>query len=414
MDVHRTTRERVFSILNDNNCPSFTHRQTSTTSASPPPTKLPSIAELTAFSPRPERPSLFRQPQFHRNSSISSAGSPPLLRYDSSSSAKSSSSMDSTPSPITPAYNYDSNLAPYETLLRQDPSLNYLPSPTGITPFMDQAMMIGPVPQEPFPGKIPQHIAPSYPTMAPSMDMPQNPTPTLSTNASISSASSAAQQKASNNGGPVPKKNKYPCPYAQSHSCVATFTTSGHAARHGKKHTGEKGVHCPVCDKAFTRKDNMKQHERTHKNRPAKDEEKKSKAQATREAAKGKEPKEDVTIAPQMLPQVPPQPAHVRKSSSGLSDPSDITLAPLSVNTPISISPTFFPDTIPQILLPQDTLNEVMPLTMYPALPEEPSASLDKLEIPLQPPALIRGFSDLDTLAQAAETFDPYFQQPQF
>ncbi|EDN06832.1 predicted protein [Histoplasma mississippiense (nom. inval.)] len=63
----------------------------------------------------------------------------------------------------------------------------------------------------------------------------------------------------------VSKKNKYPCPYAVSHSCTATFTTSGHAARHGKKHTGEKSVHCPVCNKAFTRKDNMKQHRRTHR-----------------------------------------------------------------------------------------------------------------------------------------------------
>lgn len=61
------------------------------------------------------------------------------------------------------------------------------------------------------------------------------------------------------------RKNKYPCPYSASHGCSATFTTSGHAARHGKKHTGEKSVHCPVCDKAFTRKDNMKQHIRTHR-----------------------------------------------------------------------------------------------------------------------------------------------------
>ncbi|KAL4779506.1 hypothetical protein BJX76DRAFT_340482 [Aspergillus varians] len=66
----------------------------------------------------------------------------------------------------------------------------------------------------------------------------------------------------------VPKparKNKYPCPFAASHACTATFTTSGHAARHGKKHTGEKSVHCPICNKAFTRKDNMKQHIRTHR-----------------------------------------------------------------------------------------------------------------------------------------------------
>jgi len=63
------------------------------------------------------------------------------------------------------------------------------------------------------------------------------------------------------------RKNKYPCPYATSHGCFATFTTSGHAARHGKKHTGEKSVHCPICNKAFTRKDNMKQHIRTHRPR---------------------------------------------------------------------------------------------------------------------------------------------------
>ncbi|KAL2832112.1 hypothetical protein BDW59DRAFT_157574 [Aspergillus cavernicola] len=61
------------------------------------------------------------------------------------------------------------------------------------------------------------------------------------------------------------RKNKYPCPFAASHACTATFTTSGHAARHGKKHTGEKSVHCPICNKAFTRKDNMKQHIRTHR-----------------------------------------------------------------------------------------------------------------------------------------------------
>ncbi|KAF3481491.1 uncharacterized protein GIQ15_04250 [Arthroderma uncinatum] len=64
---------------------------------------------------------------------------------------------------------------------------------------------------------------------------------------------------------PMAKKNKHACPYATSHGCTATFTTSGHAARHGKKHTGEKRVHCPVCNKAFTRKDNMKQHRRTHR-----------------------------------------------------------------------------------------------------------------------------------------------------
>jgi len=60
-------------------------------------------------------------------------------------------------------------------------------------------------------------------------------------------------------------KKKYPCPHAAKFNCHDTFTTSGHAARHGKKHTGEKNILCPTCKKAFTRKDNMKQHERTHK-----------------------------------------------------------------------------------------------------------------------------------------------------
>lgn len=83
-------------------------------------------------------------------------------------------------------------------------------------------------------------------------------------------ASASADTKSSSSGGTgssrgTGRKNKYPCPYTASHGCTATFTTSGHAARHGKKHTGEKSVHCPICNKAFTRKDNMKQHIRTHR-----------------------------------------------------------------------------------------------------------------------------------------------------
>lgn len=429
MDVQRNSRDRVFSILNDNDCPSFVIKQKQP-SPTPPPQKLPSIASLASFSPRIERPNLFRHPQFHRNSSISSTGSPPLLRHDSASSSKSSSSMDSTPSPITPAYNYnDTTLVPYDSILRQDPTMNYLPSPTGITPFIEQGMMIGPVPQNAFHPKTAQPLAPAaYPPLPAAGDLVQMPTPALSADLSVSSSSSASQpsknttanNSANANTG---KKNKYPCPYAQSHNCSATFTTSGHAARHGKKHTGEKGVHCPICDKAFTRKDNMKQHERTHKNRPSNGEEKKSKAQATREANKAKDSQkqEQSTTVQQSLP---PHPAHIRKSSSGISEPSDMSLAPNPVETPTNISPSFFPDTNPQIILPGDTAFGSDPITgsMYPPLIDEAMltssvlAPGEKLEIPVpQPPALVRGFSDLDTLAQAAESaFEPYFQPPQF
>ncbi|KAG8533230.1 uncharacterized protein KY384_002013 [Bacidia gigantensis] len=76
---------------------------------------------------------------------------------------------------------------------------------------------------------------------------------------------SAAANSPSNSNAAGPPKKKYPCPHATAFNCSDTFTTSGHAARHGKKHTGEKNVQCPTCGKAFTRKDNMKQHERTHK-----------------------------------------------------------------------------------------------------------------------------------------------------
>lgn len=98
------------------------------------------------------------------------------------------------------------------------------------------------------------------PTMLPSerrLSMP-SPAEPPSPQTSLSGSRDSTQTRGS-------RKNKYPCPYAASHSCTATFTTSGHAARHGKKHTGEKSVHCPICNKAFTRKDNMKQHIRTHR-----------------------------------------------------------------------------------------------------------------------------------------------------
>ena len=53
---------------------------------------------------------------------------------------------------------------------------------------------------------------------------------------------------------------------AKQVGCTDYFTTSGHAARHAKKHTGKKDAYCPECNKAFTRKDNMEQHRRTHQN----------------------------------------------------------------------------------------------------------------------------------------------------
>ena len=61
---------------------------------------------------------------------------------------------------------------------------------------------------------------------------------------------------------PMPKR--YACQFADKLDCREMFTTSGHASRHAKKHTGEKNVPCPRCMKRFARKDNMKQHLKTH------------------------------------------------------------------------------------------------------------------------------------------------------
>jgi hypothetical protein len=84
----------------------------------------------------------------------------------------------------------------------------------------------------------------------------------------ISSSTTPAKGRPS---GPAAKdaptqKNRYPCPVAKKYNCNDYFTTSGHAARHAKKHTGRKDSFCPECNKAFTRKDNMEQHRRTHQN----------------------------------------------------------------------------------------------------------------------------------------------------
>lgn len=81
---------------------------------------------------------------------------------------------------------------------------------------------------------------------------------------SISAASTANTSNTTSNTKAVPKKNQYPCPMAKQFNCTDYFTTSGHAARHAKKHTGKKDAFCPECNKAFTRKDNMEQHRRTH------------------------------------------------------------------------------------------------------------------------------------------------------
>ncbi|KAK5168241.1 uncharacterized protein LTR77_006810 [Saxophila tyrrhenica] len=114
----------------------------------------------------------------------------------------------------------------------------------------------------------------AYPPMPVSTQMPPQQMPPQSQQQQIYPSSDSPHSEPSrvstvsttSNAKPQPKKNQYPCPMAKQFGCADFFTTSGHAARHAKKHTGKKDAYCPECNKAFTRKDNMEQHRRTHQN----------------------------------------------------------------------------------------------------------------------------------------------------
>ncbi|KAK5163827.1 hypothetical protein LTR04_002276 [Oleoguttula sp. CCFEE 6159] len=159
---------------------------------------------------------------------------PPLTRSDSG--------IQRSPSPITPNHNSPESL-PHSQRIAQP---YYLSS---YAPGMDKPGSIyPPVPQAT--STVPYSVAgssqPVYPRASSS--------PTSERRLSVTPIKSA------------PKKNQYPCPMAKAFGCTDYFTTSGHAARHAKKHTGKKDAFCPECNKAFTRKDNMEQHRRTHQN----------------------------------------------------------------------------------------------------------------------------------------------------
>ncbi|KAH7095688.1 hypothetical protein FB567DRAFT_586992 [Paraphoma chrysanthemicola] len=200
-----------------------------------------------------------------------SCATPPLSRSNSSDS----NSMHSPP-PITP----DGLFNPYEPMDRDNQDLDDA-SDDFAAPFLHLKQSNGsyqpahphmnsaypPIPQQ-------KHANSPYPPMAAqkfyqSAQQPLYPShpPTLPyfQQQSISDEPTAAPSSAASANG-RPKKNSYPCPLAKAYGCSDFFTTSGHAARHAKKHTGKKDAFCPECNKAFTRKDNMEQHRRTHQN----------------------------------------------------------------------------------------------------------------------------------------------------
>jgi len=209
----------------------------------------------------PEAPTLVRLPSItpslrSRTSSYNSSpiGSPPTPRLVRSDSLDSVNMQ--TPSPITPEF------GPF------DGQLQGLPSPYGAQPqyfdmhqggLQPNGMHHTGLPHSDMKqdglnaygsglvNQLPYHTQPA-PVFYRPTQMPEHQV--------AAPAPSAANVR--------PKKNSYPCPMAKQYGCSDYFTTSGHAARHAKKHTGKKDAFCPECNKAFTRKDNMEQHRRTH------------------------------------------------------------------------------------------------------------------------------------------------------
>ncbi|KAL8738965.1 MAG: hypothetical protein Q9190_007915 [Brigantiaea leucoxantha] len=280
--------------------------------ASRPSDNFPHKSTSTELSPIPITETNRRLSRYS-SSPEASARTPPLERHGSVASLGSQSTVTS---PTTPSYPFDpleqqKKSNPYYAYQRPHlhlyPTISNVPGPLAQTngsisaqpvPDLDledsyaQLNPVAPPPlQTQFPfastdqtliGLSPASVASSPLTVSSATQASQPILPTkaakLSTTIPIAAASKPAVSPTSEKikyrticQAPPTRpsisrnKKKFPCPYSILFSCTDTFSTSGHAARHGKKHTGQKPVACSTCNKAFTRKDNMKQHERTHK-----------------------------------------------------------------------------------------------------------------------------------------------------
>ena len=163
---------------------------------------------------------------------------PPTPQLSRSTSSDSRDELPSSPSPPTPSRLHHYRLA---RLPQMDPKSS---ADTPTIPSSNSAAAVF------------SYQSPS--SLSTSLDPPVSRSSTTTTTTTTTPTATAA--------APPPKRNPYPCPLAQQYGCPDRFTTSGHAARHAKKHTGRKEAICPECHKAFTRKDNMEQHRRTHQN----------------------------------------------------------------------------------------------------------------------------------------------------
>lgn len=217
-------------------------------------------------------PAKIQLPGLTAHSRASSCSSTPSLSPQTPQLVRSSSSDSrgfQTPSPLTPSYgSFDQpTCQPHSAA---PPHYCYLLHAAHGHGKMDDhhGSMYPPIPDAaaavavPSAYPVPPHIP--APLSVQPLQQPQQQY--RSSNSPASEPSRVSTVSVTSNNKPPQKKNHYPCPMAKQFGCTDYFTTSGHAARHAKKHTGKKDAFCPECNKAFTRKDNMEQHRRTHQN----------------------------------------------------------------------------------------------------------------------------------------------------
>lgn len=285
MDGKNASGRRI-SLLNDNTLP-------------PQPTRLPSFT-----------PSLRSRTSSYASSPAGSPPTPCLVRSDSSDSTTMQ-----TPSPITPEFAFEG-----------------LPPQGLASPAFSQGSF--------FPTQ--KELGSAYPPM-PHAAGPLPYHPANGAHAAYYRPQQVAEDQTPASANPRSKKNSYPCPVAKQYNCGDYFTTSGHAARHAKKHTGKKDAFCPECNKAFTRKDNMEQHRRTH--------------QSGRNAAKGAEV--NVKKAKQQAKR--PRPAPIQSS---VPMPSLSSLSMLDPTLPTSPSANGF--VMAPAVQPTESFNDYIQRSSYP------------------------------------------------
>ncbi|KAK4506688.1 hypothetical protein PRZ48_000421 [Zasmidium cellare] len=226
----------------------------------------------------------------------------PILSRSSSSDSRAFAS----PSPLTPSFNSFEQAAQAKHHHHQQ---YYLSHQHHYAKMDDQsASMYPPIPDATgvMPSAYPIPQLPPQPVQQQPQAAQQLYHPSASPSSEPSRVSTVSAQS---NNKAAPKKNQYPCPMAKQVGCTDFFTTSGHAARHAKKHTGKKDAFCPECNKAFTRKDNMEQHRRTHQNgrgasRSSNDDSKvKKPTKPTKKSAPKAEPQLEAAVEQQLADQ---------------------------------------------------------------------------------------------------------------